>query len=126
MKEIKYRGEVYYYKSYGVESTYESFNYGDSYTLVYDNPTMRRRKYWFFGPFIEVVNTRYLFKLNIDIENPRHSAEDLIEAFDKALRVVYRKVEIDSGLFFGKQEYESESWTPVENKNPEEAAASVE
>lgn len=93
LKKITYDNVDYMYESV---SELEDFNYG---TYVYGSvpKIIYVRKYWLFGPLIQKEEYPYLFYFNIDIENEIYSKADVEKYFERELKKLNRKKEIENG-----------------------------
>lgn len=84
----------------GVKYLYELVNH-DLFTFTYvysSKPKIRyRKKYFLFGPIVEVKEYEYLFDTNMDFESPYYSKEDVRQRFAYYINLLNRKKEIENG-----------------------------
>jgi len=90
MKKLTYNDEDYFYeidKDYSITYIYSS----KIYDIVYS------RKYVIFGPKKEIKNYKLLYKLHIDIENPKYDKDFIKSQLFIAYKWINREKEIDNG-----------------------------
>jgi len=94
MKEIEYKGEIFQYKV-----LHDTSEWGDSvWTEFYQGTyTKETRRFFFFGPKIQVTEPILKFYVNIDIESPSYTKE-----------MVRKKIESEYFKTIGKEAREEE------------------
>lgn len=91
MKDIVINGRKFQY-----ELVYDE--YYSEITRFYDGVIItHRKKYFFFGRYIVIKEPKFVFSINLSIEDARYSKEQLIQYITPALNKYDRKIEIDNG-----------------------------
>lgn len=93
MKKIEFEGDTWYYKVKWDASEYGSF----CWTEFFKNPTMKVRKYWLFGEWVDEENDKPDFKISRNIEDPFYTKEQIRELIAPNMRMEKRKLEIEKG-----------------------------
>jgi hypothetical protein len=96
-KSIELKGQKFFYKI----DSYDCGEYGatDCYrTKFYKyNGVGERKKYWFFGPTVKYDKYKRVFTLQVNIENPSHTKEEIRSLLKPKLVEYNRKQEIEKG-----------------------------
>ena len=69
------------------------------FTYVYSSTPKitHRKKYFLFGPIVEIKEYEYLFDISMNIESPYYSKEDVRQKFAYYINLLNRKKEIEKG-----------------------------
>lgn len=55
------------------------------------------KKYWLFGPLVEVDDSKSIFEVSFDIEEPTHTKSELKAILERKLELYFRLDEIKRG-----------------------------
>lgn len=93
MKNLSYKEYDFLY------SIFDCTPHGIAETTFYENKPRykNRRKYYIFGPKIEVKYYKKLFILDYDIENPKYNKDDIRKDLDNHISYIERQREIEKG-----------------------------
>jgi len=70
------------------------------YTDFYDTKTrsVKKRKYWFFGPFIQVTEHVFLFRIWDDTNDVNLTKDDWRQKIKRQLELLDRRKELEQGI----------------------------
>lgn len=98
-KELTYTKDGKEYK-FLYEAKYDVSDYGESdWTDFYSTNTTKykRKKYLFFGPFVEKVKYRKLFQIPFSIESASYTKNEVRKSLNRAIDIMNRKSELQRG-----------------------------
>ena len=78
-----------------------SGEYGSHYTTQFylELKTKKVKKYWFFGPLVDVPDNEMVFEINCDVKNPYYSKQDIRKKIQEKLDIYNRSIEIKNGKY---------------------------
>ena len=95
MKEVTVKGITLQYDL--------RYSYYDEYTeFYYGIETVRRKKFYLFGPVIEYTKPKYVFTIYASTEDPSLSKEWWYNKISKKIDLMNRKEEIAQGILTHK------------------------
>ena len=95
---IRYKGEdvELLYKVVSEYSEYGTYSYTD----FFDTKTqvVRKKKYWFFGPYISKTEQVFLFRIWYNANDPQITKEEWREKILRQLELLHRRRELEEGI----------------------------
>jgi len=92
LKKLTYKSVDYLYEIVYSDGAYDGTNIYEGVPIEY-----WEKKYWFFGPLVLKTDYKFLFYLNLNIENTQVTKAQVQSKFDYALQIMERKRQIENG-----------------------------
>ena len=94
MKALVINNTNLYYQVNFNEQEYDTILYTE---FFLDIKTKLVKKYWLFGPLVEVDDSKAIFEVNFNIEEPTHTKSELKAILERKLELHFRLDEIKRG-----------------------------
>lgn len=96
LKSLDVNGRILQYK---VSSTFNDIDgQADFYTMFYEGTeTITKRKYWLFGEKISIVKPKFIFFIDLSIEDPNYTSTEIRKRIEYKLELLGRLAELQAG-----------------------------